>query len=263
MKILVFVKRVPSVQEEELRIVSDGKEVDLSKVPFKMNDWDNYALEEAVRTVEKLGGEVYAISIGNKDSDEVLRRSIAMGAKSGTLLESSDPLVDPSLRAEVAFNFIRKEGLDFDCIFAGVQAEDDQFSVFGGYLAALLGIPYVCMVINFEEWSNGYAILRRELEGGLLERLRVRLPALFSIQTGICEPRYVSVMGIKKASQVERKVYGVKSYLGHMEPKVELVKWVFPKKKEGAKILSQNLDEATKDLLAILREKGVLRWDTL
>ena len=70
MNLLVFTKRVPATQEEELRIVDDGQRVDLSKVPFKVNDWDNYAVEAAVSIVEKAGGDVTAISMGNAESDE-------------------------------------------------------------------------------------------------------------------------------------------------------------------------------------------------
>ena len=71
MNILVFTKRVPATQEEELRLLGDGASVDLSKLPFKVNDWDNYSVEEAVRIVEKTGGAVTAISIGDAESDEV------------------------------------------------------------------------------------------------------------------------------------------------------------------------------------------------
>ena len=88
MNLLVFTKRVPATQEEELRIVDGGRTVDLSKVPFKLNDWDNYAVEEAVRVAEKTGGAVTAISLGDAESDEVLRRAIAMGARDGFLIES-------------------------------------------------------------------------------------------------------------------------------------------------------------------------------
>ncbi|HPU30719.1 MAG TPA: hypothetical protein PLM71_10435, partial [Syntrophorhabdaceae bacterium] len=99
MDILVFVKRVAATQEEELRIIDDGKNIDLSKIPFKMNDWDNYAVEEAVKIVEDKGGSVTAISIGSGESDEVLRRAIAMGSKDGILIESNETIHDPALRA--------------------------------------------------------------------------------------------------------------------------------------------------------------------
>ena len=111
MNMLVFTKRVPATQEEEIRIVDDGKRVDLSKVPFKINDWDNYAVEEAVRIAEKTGGSVTAISMGDAESDEVLRRAIAMGAQDGFLVEVAQEQQDPNARATLARNFLKKEAL--------------------------------------------------------------------------------------------------------------------------------------------------------
>jgi electron transfer flavoprotein beta subunit len=111
MNLLVFTKRVPAAQEEELRIIDEGKKVDLSRVPYKVNDWDNYAVEEAVRIAEKTSGSVTAISIGNAESDEVLRRAIAMGGKEGFLIETATVYDDPNARATLACNFLKKESL--------------------------------------------------------------------------------------------------------------------------------------------------------
>ncbi|MCS7281023.1 MAG: electron transfer flavoprotein subunit beta/FixA family protein [Desulfobacterota bacterium] len=257
MNILVFVKRVQAAQEEELRIVGDGERVDLSKLPYKINDWDNYALEEACRTVEKLGGQVTAITIGDKEADEVLRRSLAMGAKDGLLLEKPETLLDPVIRASLAYNFLTKEKIKFDVILTGVQAEDDQYGVFGGYLAALLSLPYVSLVCGIEEWSGSYAVVRRELEGGLMERVKVDVPCVLSIQTGINEPRYVSIMGIRKASQIQRKVYDAHQYMDGLSATIEVIKWSYPPRKEGATLLSSDIDTACREILNILREKGV------
>ena len=109
MNLLVFAKRVPATQEEEIRILDDGKKVDLTKVPFKMNDWDIYAVEEAVRVAETTGGSVTAISIGDSESDEVLRRAIAMGAQDGFSLKSPRISRTQMPRATLAHNF-REEG---------------------------------------------------------------------------------------------------------------------------------------------------------
>jgi len=257
MNLLVFTKRVPATQEEELRIIDDGKGVDLSKVPFKVNDWDNYSVEEAVRIVEKTGGSVTAISIGDAESDEVLRRSIAMGAKDGFLIETGDVMYDPNARAALIYNFLKKEGTPFDAIFTGVQSEDDQFAATGGILAAKLGLPFVSMVIGIDSFESGHAIVKRELEGGLQERVKISLPCVMSIQTGINEPRYVSIMGIRKASKVERKIFKASDYMEDVVNKIELSKWVYPQKKEGATFLSTELESACKELLGILKEKGV------
>ncbi|HBA52889.1 MAG TPA: electron transfer flavoprotein subunit beta, partial [Syntrophorhabdus aromaticivorans] len=138
MNIVTFTKRVPVTQEEELRITGDGEAVDLSKLPYKVNDWDNYAVEEAVRIVEKTGGSVTAVAVGDAESDEVLRRAIAMGAKDGFLVEMAQAVQDPFARAALIANFIKNEKVPFDVIFTGVQSEDDQFGSVGGILAALL-----------------------------------------------------------------------------------------------------------------------------
>jgi electron transfer flavoprotein beta subunit len=257
MNILVFTKRVPATQEEDLRIINDGKDVDLSKLPFKVNDWDNYSVEEAIRIVERVGGAVTAVSIGNSESDEVLRRAIAMGTKDGLLLETDRTLHDPYARATLIYNFLKTENIPFDTIFTGVQSEDDQFAALGGILAALLKVPYSSMVIGIDAVEQDHVLIRRELEGGLQERVKVTLPAVLSIQSGINEPRYVSIMGVRKASKVERKVFKAKDYGAEASPKIDLVKWVYPPKKGGAQMLSGELEEICKKLLGILKEKGV------
>ncbi len=257
MNILVFTKRVPATQEEELRIIEEGKAVDLSKVPFKLNDWDNYSVEEAVRIAEKTGGSVTAISVGDAESDEVLRRAIAMGAKDGYLVESDKILHDPGARAGLLFNFLKKESILYDAIFTGVQSEDDQFAAVGGILAAKLGLPYASMVIGIDGYEGGHVVARRELEGGLQERIKVTLPCVLSIQSGINEPRYVSIMGVRKASKVERKVFKATEYQENVTSMIEMVRWTYPPKKGGAKILTGEPDAVCKELLGILKEKGV------
>jgi electron transfer flavoprotein beta subunit len=257
MDILVFTKRVPATQEEEVRIIDEGKKVDLSKVPYKINDWDNYAVEEAVRIVEKAGGSVTAVSMGDAESDEVLRRAIAMGAKDGYLIETTQERHDPNARATLARNFVKKEGLPFNAIFTGVQSEDDQFASVGGILAGKMGIPFVSMVIAVDSIDATQAIVRRELEGGLQERIKVSLPAVFAIQSGINEPRYVSIMGIRKASKVERKVVKADDFLEGVADKINVEKWIYPPTKGGAAMITGDMDSMCKELLGILKEKGV------
>lgn len=257
MEVIVFVKRVPSFEDEEIRIKEDGRTIDLSGAPFKINDWDSYALEEAVRLVEQLGGAATAISIGSEEDDEVLRRAIAMGARHGYLIRERD-LLEPIKRAMLARSLIEKEGLRFDLILTGVQAEDDQFASFGGILAGLLRIPSASMVVAIEEVKEGSLVVRREIEGGVQERIRISLPCLLSIQTGINQPRYVSIMGIRRASKVERKVIEGRDLISGYEERVRLERFSYPEKREGAKILKGDLHQICSELLRILREKGVL-----
>jgi electron transfer flavoprotein beta subunit len=257
MNILVFAKRVPATQEEEIRIIDDGKKIDLTKVPFKLNDWDTYAVEEAVRIAEASGGSAFAISMGDAESDEVLRRAIAMGAHEGFLLETVPERQDPNARATLAHNFLRKEALPFDAIFVGVQSEDDQFASVGGILAAKLGLPYASMIIGIDAFEKDHAIVRRELEGGLQERVKVSLPCVLAIQSGINEPRYVSIMGIRKASKVERKVFKAAGYEENVRNMIDLEKWTYPATRGGATMITGDADNICKELLGILKEKGV------
>ena len=182
-----------------------------------------------------------------------------MGAKDGFLVETGDVLHDPNARATLMQNFLKKENVPFDAIFTGVQSEDDQFAAVGGILAAKLGLPFASMVIGIDSIESDHMIVRRELEGGLQERVKVSLPCVISIQTGINEPRYVSIMGIRKASKVERKFFKAKEYEENLNSMIEVVKWVYPPKKGGATMLSGELDGMCKDLLGILKEKGVFQ----
>lgn len=257
MNILTLIKRVPDTEQDDLRIIGDGTEVDLSDLPFKLNDWDNYVVEEAARIVEKSGGTMTAISIGDAESDEVLRRAIALGAKEGILIEEDMIIHDPTARARIISNFIKQEGIAFDAIFTGLQAEDDQFAAFGGILAGQLGLPFASQVIGIDKFENGQATVRKELEGGLQERISFTLPGVLSIQSGINEPRYVSVMNIRKASKVERKVFKRTDYLDDMAPAIDLVRFVYPEKQGGAKMLTGDLEGQCRELLNILEEKGV------
>lgn len=257
MNILVFTKRVPAAQEEELKITGDGKDVDLTKIPFKINDWDTYAVEEAVRIVEKSEGAVTSITLGDKESDEVLRRAIAMGAKDGFLIEMDQVVHDPFERAKIARTFIEKENISFDMIFTGVQSEDDQFGSVGAVLAALFKIPFASMVIGIDELEKGHVVVRRELEGGLQERIKMTLPCVLGIQSGINEPRYVSIMGIRKASKVERKFFSGANYTDGSPRMIEVNRWLYPPKNEGAAMLGGDVGEACTRLLAVLKEKGV------
>ena len=259
MNILVFTKRVAATQEEELRIKDEGAAVDLSKVPFKINDWDNYSIEEAVRIVEKTGGSVTAIAIGDAESDEVLRRAIAMGAKDGFLVNSETIFHDPGVRSRLIQNFIQKENIPFDVIFTGVQSEDDQFGCVGGILGAVLGLPYSSMVIGIDAVEKDHMVIRRELEGGLQERIKISVPCVLSIQSGINEPRYVSIMGIRKASKVERKVFKAADYAASAPTGIEVVRWTYPEKKGGATMLTGELDAVCGQLLGIIKEKGVFQ----
>jgi len=202
--IIICAKHVPETAEAELKIDSTGKSVDKTGLVFDINEWDDYALEEAVRMKEKQGGTVTAITVGADDSDSTLRKCMARGADKA--IRMTDPKFNGSdgyAIAKILHSAIKT--LHYDLILTGEQAGDDGGAMVGPILAELLKIPHVTMVKKIE-LATGVAKVNRELEGGLEEQIEVKLPAVFSVQTGINEPRYVSIMGIRKAMQKEIKV---------------------------------------------------------
>ncbi|MBD3162479.1 MAG: electron transfer flavoprotein subunit beta, partial [Candidatus Eisenbacteria bacterium] len=94
MDIIVCVKRVPDVSEMEIEVDRSGRAIETDDLVYEINEWDNFAVEEAVRLKEEHGGTVTAITIGAEDDEEVLRRALAMGADTALLL--SDPAFSPS-----------------------------------------------------------------------------------------------------------------------------------------------------------------------
>ena len=89
MEILVCVKRVPDTAENEISVRKDGTDISRDDLVYSVNEWDNYAVEEAIQIVENKGGSVTVVTVGNDDSEEVLRREMAMGADKGILLKDA------------------------------------------------------------------------------------------------------------------------------------------------------------------------------
>lgn len=207
MDIIVCVKRVPETSESEVKIDSSGVNIVQEGLVFTINEADNYALEEALLIKEKQGGTVTLITMGAKESDDTLRMGLAKGAD--TAIRLDDPAFagsDGIATARILAAAIK--GMNFDLILTGCIASDDWASVVGPALAEMLNIPHATMV-NKAELQEGGAQVFRELEGGLLEVLDIKLPAVLTIQTGINEPRYASIMGIAKASKKEIALKGM------------------------------------------------------
>src|SRR4030066_1974099 len=203
MNIIVCIKRVPDTADADISIDKSGKDIDKSGLAFDLNEWDSYAIEEAILLKEKLGGTVTVLSVGGEESNESLRKCLAMGADDAIRL--SDPAFNGSdgyATAKVLAEAIRK--IPYDLILAGTQAEDDGYGQVGVVLPELVGIPHAALV-NRIEVQDKKLKAHRELEGGLEEVVEIDLPAVLTIQTGINEPRYVSIMGIRKVAKKEIK----------------------------------------------------------
>jgi len=201
MEILVCVKKVPDTADAEVVLRPDGRGIREDDLAFGINEWDNYAVEEAIRIKEAHGGTVTVVTIGSADSEDVLRRCLAMGADQGIMVDGTPfKCSDPYGIARGLHGVVKKGS--YDLVLAGAQAGDDGFGMVAPVLAGLLGWPHATLVTSIA-LEGGRVAVTRELEGGLEEMLRLTLPAVLSIQTGINEPRYVSIMGIRKVRSKE------------------------------------------------------------
>jgi len=254
MNIAVCVKRIPKTAEADIFIEKDGKDIKKDNLVFHLNDWDGYAVREAVRLKEEYGGNVTVLTIGPEESKEVLTRCLAMGADKALRIEEPG-VSDGHLIAEILAQAIRDQS--YDLILTGVQAEDDGYGQVGVSLAKRLGLPHAAIVTHIE--INGdRASVRRELEGGIEEVVDLKLPAVLTIQTGINEPKYVSLAAILEAEEKEMEEIPLEK-LGltpneSIEATIDQV--FFPPVGKMAEILKGNPDEVVGKLTEIIKKKA-------
>ncbi len=259
MEILVCVKRVPDTAENEIEVNGDGTDIERDDVVYSVNEWDNYAVEEAIQIRDDLGGSVTVVSVGDEDSEEVLRREMAMGADNGILLtDDAFENVDGKGIASLLKAVVDKG--NYDLIMTGALADDGAGQI-GGMLAAMCDLPYAS-VVNKIEASDGSLKVGREIEGGNQEMNEMPLPCVVSIQTGINEPRYVGIRGIRKVASVEIPEMGLGD-LGlsadDIAPKVTRETYFVPELGEGAEILEGTTEEQIEKLIEILKSKGGIK----
>jgi len=263
MEILVCVKRVPDTSENEIEVNDDGTDIERDDLVFSVNEWDNYAVEEAIQIRDKMGGSVTVVSVGDEDAEEVLRREMAMGADKGILLSdaafkgSDGKGVARILSAEVAKG-------NYDLILTGAQADDGAGQV-GGMLAAMLDWPYAALVNLIEVVDDKTIRVGREIAGGNLEMNEMDLPCVLSIQTGINEPRYVGIRGIRKVASLEIPICGLGDIaidpesVGEAGATLKRLDYFVPELGEGAEILEGSTDEIIDKLIELLKAKGGIK----
>ncbi len=262
MNIVVCVKRVPETADADLSIDKSGRDIDKSGLVFDLNEWDSYAIEEAILIKEKQGGVVTVLSMSGEESNETLRKCLAMGADEAIRLsDSAFNGSDGYATAKVLAAAI--QNIPYDLVLTGTQAEDDGYGQVGVALAALLGVSHASLVNHLEVHDKKIKV-HRELEGGLEEVLEIDLPAVVTVQTGLNEPRYVSIMGIRKVAKKEIKTLNVSDLhlkaeeVGLSGSDIRLDKMSLPPVGQGAQMLEGKIEEIAVKVLDILKDKGGL-----
>ncbi|HTF89424.1 MAG TPA: electron transfer flavoprotein subunit beta/FixA family protein [Planctomycetota bacterium] len=195
MKIVACVKRVPTT-EAQAKLAADGKSLDGSGWQYMLSFYDELALEEALKTKEKLGGEVIVLTLGPSEATKEVRECLARGADSGVILKDSDPS-SRDARATAKALAAKVRALGADLVFTGRVATDRDNAAVGQMLATYLGWACVSEV-NALDLSAGGGTARRETEHGV-ETVAFQLPAVITCNKGLNEPRRASLKGIMGA----------------------------------------------------------------
>ncbi|UCG04773.1 MAG: electron transfer flavoprotein subunit beta/FixA family protein [Desulfobacterales bacterium] len=263
MEILVCVKRVPDTAENEIEVNRDGSDIERDDLVYSVNEWDNYAVEEAIQIVDRVGGSVTVVSVGDEESEEVVRREMAMGANNGILV-SDDAFEGSDGKGIAALLKGAVEKGTYDLILTGAQADDGD-GLIVGMLAAMLDMTSASVVYYIEVLDNRKLKVGREIEGGNVEMNEIELPCVLSIQTGINEPRYVGIRGIRKVASVDIPVWGSSELgidaasIGESGAKVKRVDYFVPELGDGAEILEGSMEEIADKLIELLKAKGGIK----
>jgi electron transfer flavoprotein beta subunit len=252
LRVVVCVKQVAQLGDE-VEFIEDGRDVDPGFLDFALNEWDSYATEEALRLRESggEGGEVVVVSVGDEDSEDALRRCLAMGADRAVRVWSEELRgADPITVARALAPVVRRE--EPHLVLTGVQSSDSVQAATGTALAELLDLPRVAVVTEVNWPGQGTATVNRELEGGLVDVVEVDTPAVITIQTGINAPRYANLRAIKQAEQKEIDVVQPAD-LG--EPAYRVRRMFAPPKGEGAEMLDGSPAEVAQRIAELLRER--------
>ena len=200
MKILVFMKQVAN-KDAILRINKESNWIEEADLSFEVNESDGYALEEALRIKEKVGGEVVVCSMGPQRAKSVIKDALARGADRAIhVVGDNISHLSPFAAASVLANAVRDEQADL--IMTGLQSDDYGYGQTGVILAELLGLPHATIVIEIDATGEQLRV-KRELESGWYQWYTMPKPALLTIQSGISQIRYATLKGIMAAKKKE------------------------------------------------------------
>ncbi len=250
MNILVCIKQVPDM---ESRFKVAGTWIEESDLAWRMNEYDEFAVEQAVQLKESVGdAELTVLSIGPARVKEAMKKALAMGCDKGVqLVDDAASAKDSFQIASAIATFAKDKG--FDLIFTGMQSQDRGSGQVGVLVAEMLGIPALTTAIAFDYADAGITV-RRELEGGLKAVVKASTPALVSCQLGLNTPRYPTLPNIMKAKKKELLEVPIIELLKD-EARATALSIAYPEKKGSAQILEGEVGDLVDQVIAILKEK--------
>lgn len=255
MDILVLIKQVPD-PEALVEIGSGGKDLNIEP-KFAINLFDEYAIEEALKIREAHGGKVKAVTLGSAKAIEALRTAIAMGADEAMLIEDEGFAAgDGYNTALVLSRALEKE--TFDVVLCGRQAIDADRGEVPQMIAQFLGLPHVGVVVKLDI-ADGKAVAESAFEGAR-EVIEVALPAVFTAQKGLNEPRVPLITGVMKAMKVQIPKLTVedlgltRDMAGPGGSKTKILQYLPPKKRPAVQFIEGEPAHAAAEAVRILTE---------
>jgi electron transfer flavoprotein beta subunit len=253
MKILVCIKQVPDM-ESRFKPAADGLWFEETDLAWRMNEYDEYAVEQAVQLKEQLGSEpeLTILSIGPDRVVEAIKKALAMGAdKAAHIQDSASHHKDPWQIASIIAAYAKDNG--FDLILTGMQSQDRGSAQVGVLVAELLGLSCATTLIGFS-YDDGIVSAKRELEGGLKGLVTLQLPALVTCQLGLNVPRCPTLANIMKAKKKEIQAIPVATLLSE-QASAPTTGFYPPARKGGGIVLEGDVADLAQKLVAILKEK--------
>lgn len=252
MKLLVCIKQVPDM-ESKFRVDAEGIWYDTSELAWRMNEYDEYAVEQAVRLKEQVGdADLTVLCIGPEQVKETMKKALAMGCDRGVhIADETSYRKDPFAIASLIAEFAKDKG--FDLIFTGMQSQDRGSAQVGVTIAELLGLPVLTTLVEFS-YAGGTVSGKRELEGGVKARVSCPAPALVTCQLGLNTPRYPTLPNIMKAKKKELLSIPV-AELNPPESRLRTLGMALPAKRGSGQILQGDPADLADQLIRILREK--------
>ena len=252
MKVLVPVKRVIDYNVK-VRVKADGSDVDLANVKMSMNPFDEIAVEEAIRLKEAgKAEEIVVVSVGVKQAQETLRTALAMGADRAILVVAAKDVhtdIEPLAVAKILKSIIDEEKPGI--VLAGKQAIDNDMNATGQMLSALLGWSQATFASKVEIDGN-HAVVTREVDGGL-QAIKVKMPAVVTVDLRLNEPRYASLPNIMKAKKKHLDEKTPEDYGVDVSPRLEVVSIAEPKARKAGEMV-----DSVDMLVSKLKEAGAI-----
>jgi electron transfer flavoprotein beta subunit len=258
MKLLVCIKQVPDL-ESRFKPDATGTWYNETDLAWRMNEYDEYAVEQAVQLREKLGDgtELTVLSIGSDRVVEAVKKALAMGCDNAVHIQDNAAAAkDPWQIASIIAAYAKDKGLDI--VFTGMQSQDRGSAQVGVTVAEQLGMACTTTIVGFD-YAGGTITAKRELEGGIKGIVKLKTPALVTCQLGLNIPRYPTLPNIMKAKKKEITAIPVAD-LFKEEPLAATTSFHPPAKKGGGIVLEGDVADLVDKVIALLKDKtAVLR----